>query len=183
MSQYVFGYGSLLRARAGAQPPGARPCRLHGFRRAWNVAMENSLSLPGYKYYRDARDASRPEVFVAFLNLVPAPGDYVNGVVFPVDSARLAELDRRERNYERHQVTDSLSEPFDGCVWTYIGSEAAERRFGEGLRQGCAVIDKRYLDSVREAFAALAEGSLEEFDASTDAHACTVLELERIELD
>jgi cation transport regulator ChaC len=183
IDQYVFGYGSLLRAGDGSQPPRTRPCRLRGYRRAWNVAMDNSLSVPGYKFYRDARDASRPEVFVAFLNIVPAPGDSVNGVVFPVDSAQLVELDRRERNYERREVTESLSEHLDGRVWTYIGSQDAEQRFRDGLRLGRAVIDKRYLDSVRDGFALLTAGSLEEFDASTDPHDCAVLELERIELD
>jgi cation transport regulator ChaC len=181
--QYVFGYGSLLRAGDGVQPPGTRPCRLRGYRRAWSVAMDNSLSVPGYKFYRDPRDASRPQVFVAFLNLVPAPGGSVNGVVFPVDSARLAELDRRERNYERCDVSRSLSESFDGRVWTYIGSQAAEQRFRDGSERGCAVIDKRYLDGVREGFRLLTDGSLEEFDASTDPHDCAVLELQRIDLD
>jgi cation transport regulator ChaC len=182
--QYVFGYGSLLRAgEDGSQPDGTRPCHLRGYRRAWNVAMDNSLSVPGYKYYRDARDGSRPQVFVAFLNLVPAPGASVNGVLFPVDSARLAELDRRERNYERCDVSESLSEPFDGRVWTYIGSQAAEQRFRDGFECGCAVIDKRYLDSVREGFKLLTDGSLEEFEASTDPHGCAVLELARIDLD
>jgi cation transport regulator ChaC len=182
VAQYVFGYGSLLRGRDGSEPPGARACRLHGYRRAWNVAMDNSLSVPGYKYYRDVRDASRPRVFVTFLNLVPALGGVVNGLAFPVDSARLAELDRRERNYERHEIRGSLSEPFDGPAWTYIGSAAAEERFRCGLSQGRAVIDKRYLDGVRAGFARLTAGSLAEFDASTDPHDCLVVKLERVEL-
>jgi hypothetical protein len=183
VAQYVFGYGSLLRGHDGAPPPGARACQLRGHRRAWNVAMDNSLSVPGYKYYRDVRDRSRPRVFVTFLNLVPALGGLVNGVAFPVDPARLAELDARERNYERREIGASLSEAFDGRVWTYIGSAAAEDRFRRGLGERRAVIDKRYLDGVRAGFARLTAGSLSEFDASTDQHDCTVVELERVDLD
>jgi hypothetical protein len=145
--------------------------------------MDNSLSVPGYKYYRDVRDGSRPRVFVTFLNLVPALGGLVNGVAFPVDSARLAELDARERNYERREVAASLSEPFDARVWTYIGSAVAEDRFRRGMSERRAVIDKRYLDGVRDGFARLTAGSLAEFDASTDPHDCAVVELERVEID
>ena len=99
---YVFGYGSL------AWDP-RRPihqAELRGTRRVWGVAMDNTRDIPGYKHYRCRRDGSRPEVCVAFLDLEPAPGEAVNGICLAVTPERLAELDERERNYVRVDVTD-----------------------------------------------------------------------------
>src|SRR5919198_5063250 len=114
MRVLVFGYGSLTHG-------GGTPARLHGYRRAWNVAMDNRATIPGYKYYVDAA-GRRPEVFVTFLNLVP--GDGVDGVVFDADRAV---LDARERNYRRVDVSDALDVP--GPVYAYIGLDEAVERF------------------------------------------------------
>jgi len=199
-TQLVFAYGSLVHdlarqhsAHVGAGPErvsawhagqdsAGRTARLRDHRRAWNVAMDNAVSLSGYKYYLDARDSSRPEVAVAFLNLMPAPGHGVNGMLVPVDAAELAELDRREHNYERREVTSSIEQPPDARVWTYFGKPKALERFADGRRAGRAVVDKSYLDRVRTGFAALGGGALAEFDASTDPHGCRVLELLRVDL-
>src|SRR6201999_666753 len=92
---------------------------LLGLRRIWGVAMDNRRDLPGYKYYTD-RQGRRPEVFVAYLDLVadetasahPAPAarsaHNVNGVCLAVDDATLEQLDRRERNYERTDISDRV---------------------------------------------------------------------------
>ncbi|HEX3804876.1 MAG TPA: gamma-glutamylcyclotransferase family protein [Solirubrobacteraceae bacterium] len=182
--QFVFAYGSLVRDLAAAlHEGGARACRLQGHRRCWNVAMDNAVSLPGYKYYLDARDSSRPEVLVTFLNLIEAPGQLVNGVLYPVEDERLAQLDRRERNYLRVEVTGQLDVPVQGRAWTYLGRPEAVRRFEDGVRARRAVVDGTYLEAVRAGFELLGEDALGEFDASTDPHACHVLELRRIELD
>ncbi|MHB8233505.1 MAG: gamma-glutamylcyclotransferase family protein, partial [Solirubrobacteraceae bacterium] len=86
---YVFGYGSLLPDSADNwAKQDRRMCRLRGYRRAWNVAMDNTQDLPGYKYYRDP-SGERPPIFVTFLNLVPAAGRNVNGIVFRVDPHEL----------------------------------------------------------------------------------------------
>jgi gamma-glutamylcyclotransferase (GGCT)/AIG2-like uncharacterized protein YtfP len=180
-SQFVFAYGSLVHD-LGVHGAKRRTAHLRDHRRAWNVAMDNALSLPGYKYYVDARDSSRPEVMVTFLNLVFAPGQRVNGMLVPVDASALAELDRRERNYERREVSTSI-EPAPGArVWSYFGRPAARERFEHGARAGRAVVDESYLDGVRAGFAALGDESLAEFDASTEPHGCGVLELVRVEL-
>ncbi|MGH2917402.1 MAG: hypothetical protein ACRDLS_02220, partial [Solirubrobacteraceae bacterium] len=62
MGQFVFGYGSLAAECDGAA------ARLRDHRRVWGVAMDNSRDLPGYKHYRLRGDASRPAVFVAFVD-------------------------------------------------------------------------------------------------------------------
>jgi cation transport regulator ChaC len=182
-TQYVFAYGSLVRDLARGEQHGARRgAHLCDHRRAWNVAMDNSVSLPGYKYYLDARDSSRPEVFVTFLNLVAAPGHQVNGMLVPVSAQELLELDRRERNYERREVTTSIEGDTGGCVWSYFGGPEACRRFDAGLRAARAVIDESYLEGVRAGFEALAADALAEFEQSTDPHGCQLLKLLRVDL-
>ncbi len=175
--EYVFGYGSLL-AHAAAGAP--RTCRLRGHRRAWNVAMDNSVELPDYKHYRDEH-GGRPALFVTFLNVVPAPGHAVNGVLFAVTPEQLAALDRRERNYERVEVGALLDVPVAGTAWTYVGGELARSRFEQGLRAGRAVVDGVYLDAVRAGFELLGADALREFDASTDAPGCPVVPLRSVD--
>jgi cation transport regulator ChaC len=182
-TQFVFVYGSLVWDLADGRSGPVRAARLHDHRRAWNVAMDNAVSLPGYKYYLDARDGSRPDVLVTFLNLVAAPGNRVNGMLVPVRRDELAALDRRERNYERREVTVSIEAPPAGRVWTYFGRPEAQKRFEDGSRAGRTVVERSYLDRVRAGFAALAPEALSEFDQSTDRHGCSVMELTRIDLD
>jgi cation transport regulator ChaC len=180
--QYVFAYGSLLRDLGGSLEQRLKSCRLREHRRVWNVAMDNTLTLDGYKLYLSAADSSRPAVFVTFLNVVPAKGSHVSGVLFAVDAEELAALDERERNYDRHDVTGLVDGHRAGRVWTYIGKPEAERRFALGAREGRTVIDKAYLESVRAGFQLIAADALAEFDATTDPHGCPVLELRRVDL-
>jgi cation transport regulator ChaC len=180
---HVFGYGSLVGYRNGSSASVPRLCNLRGYRRAWNIATDNTKTLPGYKYYRDPRDKSRPRIFVTFLNLVPVEGQSVGGVVFPVGHDELASLDARERNYERQEVTDCLEEIVSGRIWTYVGTQDAEARFGEGAQQHRAVVSRAYLQAVRAAFLSVGEAALREFEESTDPPGCPVIELERVDLD
>src|SRR4051812_47544581 len=152
MTTFVFGYGSLLRR------PDGIPCHLLGHRRAWNVAMDNRRTIRGYKYYVDPGTGERPPVHVAFLNLYPAAEGRVNGIAFPTAAEELDELDRRERNYDRIDVTRLLDVDLGGTVWTYLGSEAARERF----EAGTAVVDQNYVEDVRDGFRAVS--GLDEFD-------------------
>ena len=150
---FVFGYGSL------AEPGAGRPLRLAGWRRVWGVAMDNRVTIPGYKYFLD-RAGARPTVCVAFLDLVPDPAACVDGVVLEV--AELGGLDARERNYRRVQV--------DG-LWLYTGLEEARERFAAGP----TVVQRAYLESVRAGFAAHGLGFGPE-------PALPVLDLERVDV-
>lgn len=181
--EYVFAYGSLLRDLGGSLDQRLKPSRLRDHRRAWNVAMDNTLTLAGYKLYLSAADSSRPAVFVTFLNIVAAAGRHVSGVLFAVDVGELAMLDQRERNYDRRDVTDLIDGHRAGRVWTYVGKPEAERRFALGAREGRAVIDRAYLESIRTGFRLIAADALEEFDATTEPHGCPVLDLRRVDLD
>jgi len=182
--EYVFGYASLSALLAA--PPTRTPDErgyvtdLRGARRSWGVAADNALALPGYKRYR-AADGSYPPVRVAFLDVRDGEGA-VNGVCLPVDAATLAALDRRERNYERVEVTGRIAMPL-GRTWTYAGSHAGRARLAEGLRAGTAVVTREYVDIVLAGFAALGEAELARFHASTDLDQLPVRALERVELD
>ncbi len=151
MTTFVFGYGSLVRR------PDGIPCHLLGHRRAWNVAMDNRRTIPGYKYYVDPDTGERPPVHVTFLNLYPTAEGQVNGIAFPVTAEALDELDRRERNYDRVDVTALIDADLDGTVWTYLGSEAARERFA-------------------------AAGGLDEFDRSTDPVSVPLRRLTRVDV-
>ncbi len=137
-AEFVFGYGSLARDLSGA-----KLAYLPGHRRTWGVAMDNSVDIPGYKHYVTPA-GDRPDVRVCFLDLEEAPGTTVNGVCVPV--ARPDELDARERNYVRRDVSD-LIEGAEGRVWAYFGSPEARRR----RREGQAVISREYLETVERA--------------------------------
>lgn len=167
-AQFVFGYGSLASHGIGS------PVRLEGYRRVWGVAMDNRMTIPGYKYYLRA-DGSRPEVFVAFLDIVAEAGAATEGVLFSFDDATLRGLDRRERNYDRVDVTDAVSEA-PGPIWAYRGSSAGRERLRLGIVAGAAVIDRSYRDGVRAGFAEAGIGD------DLDPGGLPVVDLERIDL-
>jgi cation transport regulator ChaC len=159
---WVFGYGSLVDAGRLSRFLAARDvtlgaheyCRLHGFKRTWSVAMDNALTLPGYKYYLDPATGARPPVYVAFLNIETAgAGTDVAGILFEVDAAALKVLDARERNYDRVDVTPSISAAVDGTVWSYVGHAQAAARYRQGLARRALVIEEAYRHAVTRAFA------------------------------
>ncbi len=145
--QFVFGYGSL------AAFDGGRPARLQGHRRVWGVAMDNRVKIAGYKCYRRGEDGGRPAVYVAFLDIVPEAGASTDGVLLAVDGAALRDLDDRERNYARIDVTEHVRAA-PGTVWTYAGTSAGRARLRAGLRDATAVVQRGYIDAVRAGFAA-----------------------------
>ena len=185
-AQYVFGYGSLT-ARPGPVPTRELKERgfvadLMGLRRTWGVAMDNRCDLPGYKFYTDAA-GGRPQVYVAYLDLV-APDDpaaAVNGLCLPVDDRLLSELDRRERNYERTDVSDRVAAG-GARVWAYVGSAVARERLAAGRRHGTAVIEAGYVRTVEAGFAALGAAEHAACRPSLEPGRLPVLELTRHEL-
>jgi cation transport regulator ChaC len=178
---YVLGYGSLV-AGPGHQLAARRLVHAKGLRRTWNVAMDNRLTLEGYKYYVDPDTGERPSIFVTFLNVVQDPASTINGVIVPVDTHELQSLNERERNYDRVDVTERIVEPVDGSVWAYVGSVAARERYEQGFRGGTAVVDAAYYASVRSQFRRLGEGPHSEFRRSTDEPRCPVRRLRRLDV-
>ena len=124
------------------------PARLRGYRRRFGVATDNTQAIPGYKMYLRRSDGVRPAVFVAFVDIHPDPGTTVNGLARPVDEAELELLDRRERNYDRVDVTGEI-DGVDGRVWTYRGSREGRERLRRGRAEGRAVVSRDYIEKVR----------------------------------
>lgn len=179
MSDHVFAYGSLAGEVAGGA---ATVATLRGRRRVWGVAADNEQAIPGYKQYRLRSDGSLPPVFVAFLDVAADRDCAVNGAVAPIGPDRLAELDRRERNYDRVDVTASIDDPPAGTVWTYVGSEDGRARLAAGVAAGRAVVCRDYLERVHTAFLALGGNEYERFLASSRLDGLPVLDLERVDL-
>jgi gamma-glutamylcyclotransferase (GGCT)/AIG2-like uncharacterized protein YtfP len=162
--EFVFGYGSLAALGDGVAPSRAPRadgfvCDLRGYRRQWGVAMDNSRDLPGYKHYTDEL-GRRPPVFVCFLDIGTDRRASVNGLCIPVDGARLAVLDERERNYERVDVSASV-DAGGARVWTYVGRREARLRMRWAVAAHRAVIDAGYLDAVAGGLQALGVGEYE----------------------
>lgn len=178
LTEHVFAYGSLAADLLAA----GSLARLPGHRRVWGVAADNEHAIPGYKRYLSREDGTAPRVFVAFLDVVEDPGGSVNGVVAPVDEPALAELDRRERNYDRVDVTAAIESEVSGRVWTYVGSRDGRARLAQGLRERRAAISRDYAEAVHSAFRHLGPEQYEAFLASSDLDGLPVLDLRRVDL-
>ncbi len=184
-AEYVFAYGSL--AALSPDAPAGFLADVRGMRRSWGVAMDNRVDRPGYKCYVED-SGRRPAVFVCFLDLEAAGGCAVNGLCLPVDRGRLAALDRRERNYDRIDVSAHVV-PRDGGVadadirvWAYRGSASGRARFREGVAAGSAVIHDGYLAAVRAAFASLGDAEWQACAPSLEPAGLPVVALQRREL-
>ncbi len=175
-SEFVLGYGSLA-----AEHDGCPVAVMRGWRRVWGAAMDNRVDIPGYKSYRLRSDGSRPAAFVCFLDIEPDPGGVVTGVCMPVDASGLRELDDRERNYERVDVSAAIASG-PGRVWAYAGSAAGRARLREGLARGNAIISRDYRDAALAAIAAIAPGEAAEARKTSTEGGLEVVSLQRIDL-
>ena len=176
-AQYVFGYGSLA-----AEHARGHVASLRGRRRGWGVAMDNSRDLPGYKFYRLRADGSRPAIAVAFLDIEPDPASAVTGICMPAGERDLAALDRRERNYERVDVSGALEGGPPGQVWTYPGSQAGRARLREGVAAGRAAVSRDYLAAVLAGLASVAPDELDGIERSLRSAGLAVLDLDRVDI-
>jgi hypothetical protein len=166
---FVFGYGSLVDGPV-------RPAVLTGWRRTWGIAMDNAVDVPGYKHYEVPGTGERPAVMVAFLDVSPDTSAEVPGVVFEVSDDELRALDRRERNYTRAEVVTSA-----GAAVVFTGLPASRARVARGVAEGRCVVQRDYLESVREGFEALEPGGATRFDASTGPLPGPVVDLVRVD--
>jgi hypothetical protein len=100
----------------------------------------------------------------------------------PVESPIvLAALDRRERNYDRVEVTDHVfreGRPVGATTWAYRGTPAARARYAQAAAAGLAVVQGEYKTSVEAQFRA--RDLWEKYRASTRAPECPVVDLERV---
>ena len=191
--KWVFGYGSLVDLDSLKRTLGKDKiclqeyiyCSLKGFIRKWNVAMDNTQKIQGYKYYVDNR-GEQPPVGVTFLNIVKTDSDRsVNGILFRVNAQELERLKERERNYEAVEM-DSVDLDVDlpcAKIIVFLANRDGKDRFDRFNSVGKAVISKDYRDQVENAFkqTGLKENYYDRYVNSTIAPDIHVMELKRID--
>ena len=184
---YVFGYATLA-AHDDALAVSARGEReivyahLEGFRRRFNVAMENRAPLNDRTYYADPETGERLDIFVVACNLDEAPGR-VNGVAIPVAADLLPRFDRRELHYDRVDVTARCTVDLGLPVWTYVANRQGRIDYERGVAAGCAFIRRTYVERIEQAFHEHGPEGWRDYVASTDPPAVPLRELEHVKLD
>jgi hypothetical protein len=123
---------------------------------------------------------------VVALGIVPAPDEWMNGILAKVSASELARLDARERNYDRVDVTDLVRviDVFDAAptihrAALYVPRPHAVAVYETARSVGRAAIEKRYWDLVDGAFHELAPGQGERYRLTTPAPDVPVLEITR----
>jgi cation transport regulator ChaC len=174
---WVFGYGSLVSPTSLATtigrvvaPGEVAVAELAGFGRRWNYGamhVRGTWSHDGV--------AVTDGVMVA-LGLT-AGDESCNGVMVAVDPGELANLDRRERDYDRTDVTDRMTvldgvtgvataRPASVRIVTYVPRASAVERYQTARDAGRAAIRQDYWDLVDGAFAALGPDHLARYRAT-----------------
>lgn len=163
---WVFAYGSLVSPASLASTigrtvlpgDGMHVAELCGWGRRWNYG---SAVLRG-DWSCDGVDVVGG--LVVSLGVTVAPGESINGVIFGVDGVELADLDWRERAYDRVDVTDAIrlldhddrtGPGSDEPVVVYVPRSDAIARYEHHRDAGTAAVRRWYRDLVERAFADL----------------------------
>ncbi len=170
---WVFGYGSLVSPVSMATTIG-RPvaagdvavAHLDGYGRRWNYG---SLHLRGDWHHEGV---AVTQGLVVSLGLVVADTEICNGVIVRVTANELAQLDWRERDYERTDVTDRirvddrLHGVRAGRVLTYVPRPSAIERYEEARDRRHAGIRQSYWELVNLAFGDLGDDHLAHYEST-----------------
>jgi dephospho-CoA kinase len=190
LPRFVFGYGSLVEqaslegflGRSLRAPGQFMVGRLHGYRRAWIVSSESAdLKRRGRHFVDEAGRAV--DDAVAALGIYEQPDHWINGALFTVGDADLQLLDRRERNYDRVDVSDRIECGATGpmTVLTYVPKPESVARTLDALRAGRCVVAQPYLDLVEAGFRQLGHGHLDAYHASSDPLPCPTAAIRRVD--
>jgi hypothetical protein len=135
-------------------------CGVTGWRRTWDVFVPNAGK------YLDDRGVAPKNII--YLNVRPALGTSVNGVLYVVPAVAMTDFDAREWVYNRIDTTELLNgvEVRGGHAWMYVGKP--EFLVGDPQRADFAV-RQTYIDVVDEGLADLGQEFRAEYQASTDA--------------
>lgn len=171
----LFGYGSLALLESaeltlGRPIPELRRARLHGWKRRFSQARDNLTCEKTF----ECDGGLRPE-WILGLNVERGedPVGPVNGVLIELGEAELDRLDIREIRYDRVEVTDLVEgDRLPERVVTY---SARDFHYAPEPPED-AVILSTYAAAVERGFAALGEGELEHFRASTGPYPVELVE-------
>lgn len=184
--RWVFGYGSLVSPHSfghtlgRALQPGVDffEAEIDGYGRRWNYGTSSMFTAP-------LRPGDEPQewMFVA-LGVTAAVDETTNGVVGWVMESEFAELDRREREYDRVDVThlatlDPAAYEFvgDAPIVTYVPRTGPVVAYEEAKVSGTAAITKRYWDLVDGAFADLGADRHQRYHATTPSPDIPIVEM------
>lgn len=174
---WIFAYGSLVSPTSLASTigrtvtvgTGMHVAQLAGWQRAWNYGSE---VLRGD--WVDDLGSETIGGLVVSLGLVTLPDAAVNGVVFAVNDEELADLDWRERAYDRVDVTEQITlidvssdVRLDESIQVYVPRQAAISRYEAHRDLGTAGIRRSYWHLVEDAFAELGDHHLDWYRRTT----------------
>jgi cation transport regulator ChaC len=183
---WVFGYGSLVSpvsfgftvGRELAMGVDVFEADIGGYGRRWNYGIMHTHGIVA------GSDGDDREMTIVALGVVASPGETTNGVIGWVDDVELVELDRRERHYDRVDVTrqvDAGAVDLSGVrVMTYVPRAEAIDHYERARDRGRAAIEQRYWDLVDGAFTALGPDQRRRYLDSTPEPDVPVLTMERV---
>jgi len=181
----VFGYGSLVDPESFADTLGRSlqpgldlfEAELAGFGRRWNYGVMHSTGRAV------GLDGGSTDYTLVALGIVEAERETVNGVIGWVTDEELVGLDRRERHYDRVEVTRQVSVGgaghVDGPIVVYVPRAEAVAHYESARDRGVAAIERRYWELVDAAFASLGEDAHVRYRATTPAPEVPILVLVR----
>lgn len=187
---WVFGYGSLVSPDSFGHTLGRRPrlgvdffeAEISGYGRRWNCG---SLRFTGRA--PDESGTMRQWAIVA-LGVTEAADEAVNGTIGWVSNDELVDLDRRERHYDRVDVSEHATvigaagvgaAGVDAAIVTYVPRREAIERYEQTRESGSAAVDQRYFDLVDRAFSDLGADRRQRYHATTPAPDIPILPLQR----
>lgn len=170
---WIFGYGSLVSPASMATTIGrdvaagdVAVADLRGYGRRWNYG---SLHMRGDWHHHGV---SVTQGTVVALGLVVADSESCNGVIVRVTADEVEQLDWRERDYDRTDVTervrldDGTHAGRAGRVMTYVPRPSAIERYEEARDRRQAGIRRSYRDLVIAAFGGLGAGHLARYETT-----------------
>jgi cation transport regulator ChaC len=164
----MFGYGSLLRQSSmeltlGRRYTGPRiPCELVGWRRTWDVIM------PNRSFFERTVDGDFTPLNIIYLNVTPAVGRRMNGILYIISEEELALFDQREWIYDRHAI-----EPFLRGVQVeggeaYVYQAKPEWLLSPERDRSWAALRRSYIEIVERGLEELGPEFRQKYDESTD---------------
>jgi len=117
---YLFGYGSLINPNSIQRTLGREitvdnliEALIHDYVRKWQlvdwvIIEENNKEKP---------------IPAIFLDIVRQPGAMTNGILIPILEDEINKMDKRERNYDRVNVSNLIDPSISEYIFTYIGKK------------------------------------------------------------
>jgi cation transport regulator ChaC len=148
-----------------------------GYGRRWNYGVR---AVTGETI---EADGSSKEWTIVVLGLTESADETTNGVIGWVEPDEIEALDRRERNYNRVDVTELATlhhgVSVDGPIVTYVPRPEPLEKYEEARTAGVAAVEERYWNLVDRAFADLGADRHERYHSTTPAPDVPIVAMRR----